>query len=273
MNKISVSEIFNFFLSLLVWGFGGAITFSSCASDARARGKTNFYQDLELVALPDSIPQQIKEYEGFIISFNKDNHTPNYVAWELLGEEISDRSNRSNNFWQDPEIEGCPAHSDYTHSGYDRGHMCPAADQKWSLKAMEDCFVMANMCPQSNALNGGAWNTLENKERQWAIRDSAIIIVAGPVYSDSDTKRIGEIGVRVPGAFFKAFLAPYLDEPRAIAFVYPNASATGNMQNYAMSIDSLEEILGYDLFSNLPDEIENKVEAVFSFIEWNKSKK
>ncbi|MCH5231486.1 MAG: DNA/RNA non-specific endonuclease [Muribaculaceae bacterium] len=229
-----------------------------------------YFPGLEIVNLKGETPEQLKKYTGFTVSFNKENHTPNYVAWELLAQEITDDAERSNRFWQDPEIEGCAAHSDYTHSGYDRGHMCPAADQKWSWEAMQDCFVMANMCPQDHSLNAGAWNTLENKERQWALRDSAIMIVAGPVYQPSDTKRIGDIGVRVPSAFFKAFLAPYLEEPRAIAFVYPNMSAPGNMQDYAMSIDDLEELLGFDLFAALPDEIENVVEANYSFKEWNR---
>lgn len=232
----------------------------------------NHYEDLDKVIIPSSLPSQIKEYQGFIVSFNKDNHTPNYVAWELLGKEVTGNFDRSNNFWQDPEIDGCPTHGDYTHSGYDRGHMCPAADQKWSEEAMIDCFVMANMCPQDHKLNAGAWNTLENKERQWAQRDSAILIIAGPIYYESDNKRIGDTGVRVPGAFFKAFLAPYAPSPRAIAFVYPNSVSPGNMQEYAMSIDDLEEITGFDFFSSLPDEIEMEVEAKYSFKEWNRTR-
>ena len=231
---------------------------------------TSHYPDLEKVILSASTPEQIKEYTGFTVSFNKENHTPNYVAWELLGSEVSTEIPRSDNFWQDQEIDGCPAHKDYTYSGYDRGHMCPAADQKWSQKAMDDCFVMANMCPQIHELNAGAWETLENKERQWAKRDSAIMIIAGPIYTANDTKRIGNIGVRVPGAFFKALVAPYLEKPRAIAFVYPNMDSPGNMQDYAMSIDELEEILGYDLFSSLPDDLEKKIESEYSFTEWNR---
>lgn len=229
------------------------------------------YPGLDSVGLGAHMPEQIKEYNGFKVSFNKDNHTPNYVAWELLGTEVSNNAERSNNFWQDPDIDGCPSYKDYSRSGYDRGHMCPAADQKWDDSAMADCFVMANMCPQDHKLNAGAWTTLENKERMWALRDSAIVIIAGPIYEKSDKKRIGETKVRVPSAFFKAFLSPYFEEPRAIAFVYPNMAAPGNMQDYAMSIDDLEEITGYDFFPALPDEIENKVEAKYSFIEWNRS--
>lgn len=230
------------------------------------------YQNLDIVKLPTGTPSQIKRYKGFLVSFNANNKTPNYVAWELLGEETDGAQSRKNAFWQDDEIEGCPASSDYTRSGYDRGHLCPAADQKWSELAMNDCFVMANMCPQDHSLNSGAWATLENKERIWAKRDSAIFIVAGPIYEKTDRTVIGDAKVRVPSAFFKVIIAPYLNNPRGIGFIYPNMASPGNMQNYSMTIDEVEKITGYDFFYNLPDSIEEAVESVASFKEWNTSR-
>lgn len=225
---------------------------------------------LDYALMADSIPQQIIDYEGFRVSFNKENHTPNWVAWELLGTETDGQEGRTNTFWQDETVEGCPTTRDYSNSGYDRGHLCPAADQKWSQKAMIDCFSLANMAPQDHALNAGAWQTLEKKERYWAQRDSAIVIIAGPIYSDADTKRIGEAGVRVPGAFFKVIIAPYVENPRGIGFVYPNMTSPGNMRNYAMSIDDVEKITGIDFFVNLPDDLEEEIESKWSFNEWDK---
>lgn len=228
--------------------------------------------DLQFAAVPSGTKEQIMDYEGFRVSFNADNKTPNWVAWELLGRETEGEEARYNTFWQDDRIEGCPASYDYSNSGYDRGHMCPAADQKWSRQAMVDCFSLANMVPQDHALNAGAWQTLEKKERQWAKRDSAIVIIAGPIYEKTDTKRIGDAGVRVPSAFFKVIIAPYLPEPRGIGFVYPNMSSPGNMQDYAMPIDEVERITGIDFFYNLPDDIEDKIEATASFKEWDRRK-
>lgn len=227
------------------------------------------YDGLENVVIPSGLTSQIKEYTGFTLSYNKDNRTPNYVAWELLGTEVSTEWPRKDNFWQDSDIYGCTKHSDYTNSGYDRGHMCPAADQKWSEQAMNDCFVMTNMCPQLHDLNAGAWETLEDKERVWAKRDSAVMIIAGPIYIDGETY-IEKSKVRVPDAFFKVLIAPYLDKPRGIAFVYPHMQCPGNMQDYATTIDKVEEITGFDFFSSLPDEIENKIESEYSFTDWNK---
>ncbi|MDE6548730.1 MAG: DNA/RNA non-specific endonuclease [Muribaculaceae bacterium] len=230
----------------------------------------NHYEGLENVTIPTGLTSQVKEYTGFTLSYNKDNRTPNYVAWELLGTEVSNEVSRTDNFWQDSDINGCTKHSDYTGSGFDRGHMCPAADQKWSEQAMNDCFVMANMCPQLHDLNAGAWETLESKERIWAKRDSAVMIIAGPIYTEDDNSFIEKSKVRVPGAFFKVLLAPYLDEPRGIAFVYPHMKCPGNMQDYATTIDEVEKITGFDFFSELPDEIEEKVEATYSFADWNR---
>lgn len=226
---------------------------------------------LSYVKLPAGTAQQVKEYTGFTVNFNKDNHTPNYVAWELTSSETSGSADRSKyTYWVDNSVEGC-LNTDYAYSttSYERGHMCPAADQKWSEAAMKDCMAMTNMVPQLSSLNGGMWATLENKERDWANRDGAIWIVAGPLYTESDKQYIGKAQARVPSACFKAILYYNGNYSRAIAFVMTNGSNPGNLKDYAMSIDDLEKELGYDLFSALPDDIETKVEASFNYNDWN----
>ncbi len=226
--------------------------------------------DLDKVTIDKDIPSAVKEYEGFTVNFNSQNKTPNYVAWILQGNETEGATSRSNKFWTDRELEGCPDTRDYSRSGYDRGHMCPAGEQKWSDEAMHHSFVMANICPQKHELNTGAWKTLEDKERVWAKRDSAIVIVAGPIYDSSDKKTIGNNKVRVPSAFFKVLLAPYATPMRAIGFVYPNMRCDGNMSSYAVTVDDVEKMTGLDFFAALPDNIENDIESVVSFKEWNK---
>ncbi len=226
--------------------------------------------DLDKVKSPNGIPSIQKDYEGFTVNFNPQNKTPNYVAWILEGHETEGAVGRSNKFWTDTELDGCPDTRDYSRSGYDRGHMCPAGEQKWSMEAMHNSFVMANICPQKHELNTGAWKTLEDKERLWAKRDSAIVIVAGPIYDTSDKETIGNNNVRVPSAFFKVLLAPYAQPMRAIGFVYPNMKCEGNMQSYAVSVDNVEAMTGFDFFSALPDSLENEIESIVSFKEWNK---
>lgn len=231
-----------------------------------------FVYPLSYVKLPAGTPEQVKEYTGFTLNFNKDNHTANYVSWELTASETDGTVNRdSYNYWVDSSLEGC-LNTDYAYStySYERGHLCPAADQRWSEEAMSDCMVMANMSPMLRSLNSGMWSTLENKERAWAKRDGKIWIVAGPVYYDTDELYIGKAKARVPSAYFKAFLYNDDTNPRAIAFVMQNGSNPGNLADYAMSIDDLESELGYDLFSALPDNVENAIEATYSFSDWDK---
>lgn len=231
----------------------------------------DFKFPLTYVALPEGTPQQVKEYTSFTLNFNKDNHTANYVAWELLSSETTGSANRNNyNYWVDKDLEGCLS-TDFAYStySYERGHMCPAADNKWSGAAMKDCMVMANMCPQLRQLNSGLWSTLEEKEREWAKRFGSVWIVAGPLYSDTDTLYVGGAKARVASAYFKAFLYNDNNNPKAIAFVFQNGSNPGNLKDYAISIDQLEEETGYDFFSALPDDIENVIEATCNFSDWN----
>lgn len=225
-------------------------------------------KNLERPEIPDSIPSQEKAYAGHILSFNAKTKNPNWVAWELTAEETIGRISRSNRFWTDDDIKGCPNYRDYRRSGYDRGHMAPAADMKWDQEAMNHSFALSNICPQDKELNAEAWNTLENKCRQWAQRDSALIIVAGPIFDSPKKEYIGN-KIRVPDAFFKVILAPYVSNPRAIGFIFPNYYAPGNLANYSYTIDEIERITGFDFFPALPDSIEEIIERSTSFTEWN----
>lgn len=226
---------------------------------------------LQQVAIPADISSQILHYPGFTVSFNKDYHQPNWVAWELTGAEATSNltTREQGTFMPDPNAEGCAALEDYKGSGFDRGHMCPAGDMKWSQDAMAACFYLTNMCPQDHALNSGAWGKLEDKCRQWAQRDSAIVIICGPVLTDKLPRKIGPNNVPVPERFFKVVLAPYAEPVRGIGFIMANGKVPGGMQAAAVSIDEVEDITGFDFFAALPDDIENKVESECNFPKWS----
>lgn len=222
----------------------------------------------EVVTNP-KLESKEKDYTGMTISFNPRLHVPNWVAWELTGEETLGKAPRYNKFQADEKMDGSADPWDYNYSGYDRGHMAPAGDMKWDEDAMRETFYMTNMCPQAKNLNTGAWKSLEEKCRQWARADSAIVIVCGPVLTDSLTEFIGDSRVAVPERFFKVILSPYADPPRGIGFVMPNGRVRGGIQRAAMSIDEVEKITGHDFFSALPDSIENIVESQNDFHFWS----
>lgn len=227
-------------------------------------------KDLMAVKMPSVNKSQIVEYPGFELSFNSETHLPDYVAWELTAEETEGHAPRSNKFRQDTDVKGCAMPDDYRHSGYDRGHMAPAADFKWSPEAMDATHFLTNICPQQHDLNAGAWQTVEKNCRNWAVRDSAIIIICGPVMTRTPLAHIGQTGVAVPAQFFKVVLAPFANPPRAIAFLMDNRRIEGGAQKTVVTVDEIEALTGFDFFSALPDDIENTVESYSNYAQWQK---
>lgn len=226
-------------------------------------------QGLTDVKLPSGMKNVVCHYSGFTSYFNPETHIPNCVAYEIIESETTGDEPRKKSFEADHTIDGCAESSDYRNSGYDRGHMAPAADMKWSKVAMEESFLMTNICPQVKSLNSGIWHRLEQRVREWAARDSSIIVVCGPIFTPGKpVEQIGEIGVAVPHRFFKALYAP--GRNIGIAFIFDNDKVKGELRKYAVTIDSVERETRLDLFYNLPDDIENEVENQCNYKLWEK---
>ena len=212
--------------------------------------------------------EQIIRHTGYTVSYNKDLKLPNWVSYELTRQETKGKEKRSNRFIADPLAIGTIAtNADYTRSGYDKGHMAPAADMKWSPKAMKESFYFSNMCPQHPPLNRRGWKNLEEKIRDWAIADSAVIVICGPII-ERESKTIGKNKVAVPQQFFKVVLSPFVKPMRAIGFLFNNEQATDPLHSYVVTIDSIERLTHMDFFATLPDEIENKIEAEANYHQW-----
>lgn len=231
--------------------------------------KTIDYGELTTVVTAPNTQEQLKKYTGMTVSFNSTLHIPNWVAWELTADETNGEIPRKDRFLCDDEVAGCPDNWDYSYSGYNRGHMAPAADMKWSEEAMTESFLLTNICPQAKSLNSGTWGKLEDKCRTWAQIDSAIIIVCGPITTDKITEFIGDSRVAVPQRFFKAIISPYANPPRGIGFIMPNGKVPGGMQAAAVTIDSIEAVTGHDFFASLPDSIESAIESQCKFHHWS----
>ena len=212
--------------------------------------------------------EQIIRHSGYTVSYNKDLKIPNWVSYELTREETKGKEKRGNRFIADPLVTGPIAtNADYTRSGYDKGHMAPAADMKWSPEAMKESFYFSNMCPQHPQLNRRGWKNLEEKIRNWAIADSAIIIICGPII-EKQPKTIGKNKVVVPQRFFKVVLSPFAKPIRAIGFLFNNEQAVEPLSSYVVTVDSIESLTNMDFFAPLPDEIENKIEANANYSLW-----
>ena len=231
----------------------------------------NNLRKLELPGRLKRTPERIVEHTGFTLSFNREHNNPNWVAWELTSEEAQGTMPRDDNFQPDPLLpeNHQVQHSDYTRSGYDRGHMVPAADMKWSSKAMNDCFYMSNICPQTHTLNAGGWETLESACRRWAKREGSVYVVCGPVYKGTKHKTIGkDLKITVPEGFFKVVLSMRKGEEKAIGFYYANSNAKQKMEETATTVDAIEELTGMDFFVNIDDRLEERIESTFSLKKW-----
>ncbi len=246
--------------------FREAIPSSSSPSPSH---QTATYENLTIPARLYDREEQIIHHTGYSVSYNETWRIPNWTSYEMTRAKSNGTFPRAKHFKVDPQVLGISAkNEDYANSGYDRGHMVPAGDMKWDKKAMEESFYYSNMCPQNRNLNAGDWKELEDKVRNWAIRDSAIIVITGPIVKSNKPKRIGVNGVVVPDAFYKVILSPYTSSPQAIGFIMQNEKCNNPLRTYAVTVDSIESVTGIDFFPSLPDEIENKVESVFSLAKW-----
>ena len=207
----------------------------------------------------------IIEHMGYALSYNSDYRVPNWVAYELLETELNTGfRSREDSFEPDPLVKGRQAYDrDYVGSGYDRGHMAPAADMRWSSQTMKESFYLSNVCPQNHNLNSGAWNDLEKQVRYEARYYKSIYVVCGPIFEFNEPRHIGRNHVMVPDSFFKALLAKRKDGSyAATGFIFPNETCTRNLTLYAMTVDELEAKLGMDLFFNLDQKDQDAAEAV-----------
>lgn len=252
----------------ILFAVAGVIMQGRTARVKNAGPNTTATAQLMQVHMDAAVPQQIIEYNGFTVNFNREHHVPNYVVWELTAQKAVGNEKRSNRFAADPNVKGCATLADYKGSGFDRGHMAPAADMKWSRQAMKDCFMLSNMAPQTSRLNSGRWNDLENRTRLWAQTDSQLIVICGPVLTDRITKKIGHTGVSVPSRFFKIIYAPHLTPPQMIAFVFSNTALPETIKNASCSVDQIEEMTGMDFFNALPDSLENALESTNNYSQW-----
>ena len=238
-----------------------ATLLSTCGATQPMSDTAVAVQRLEYPDYADT--EHIVEYSGFTVSYNHTTLVPDWVAYELTADELVVRySSKSSNFSRDPSLKGRQAsREDYSRSGWDKGHMAPKADLRWSERSYWESHYFTNVCPQNHQLNGGDWNSLENTVRRWAKKYGRVWVVCGPVFDSCRYGTIGDAGVQVPDAFFKAVLIPRDGGYVGMAFVMPNEGKHHSMSHYACSIDQLEERIHRDLFPNLDDETEAVVEA------------
>jgi endonuclease G len=206
-------------------------------------------QDFE----PETRKGKIYRKQNFSLSYVEEFELPEWVAYRLTRDMLNQKKfERDQDFNSDPAIStGSGHYRDYKGSGYRRGHLVPAGDMSWNKEAMDATFLFSNIAPMREVFNDGIWNELEQNVRDWARLHEYVIVITGPVFTDS-ISTIGENEILVPRYFYKAIFTAEEKEPKVIGFLIDQtAEEYETLEKYEVSIDSIERMTGLDLFSNL----------------------
>ncbi len=217
---------------------------------------------------PTSTTNQIINHTYYTLSYSEKNEQAEWVAYELKATRYQNNYSRPY-FNADPKVKtGSADWRNYKNSGYDKGHLCPAGDMKFSKEAFNDTFLTSNIAPQRKDFNAGVWNRLEQKVRYWADKYDGIYVITGGVL-EPNLKTIGKENVAVPNYFYKVLLDLSSDKPRMIAFLVPHQNSKKPLYEFVVSTDEIEKLTGIDFYPNLPDEIENKLEKNSDYKGWS----
>ncbi|MEY4605189.1 MAG: hypothetical protein RIT43_2481 [Bacteroidota bacterium] len=237
--------------------------------DSEKDKDTVFIQDDQPLEWPTCDPSGVIRHRGYDLWYDESAEQAAWVAYQLTETETIKRYSRTDHFIEDPLIRTRSAGDrDYKGSGYDRGHLAPAADMGWSQQTMEESFYYSNMSPQAPAFNRGIWKRLEEQVRNWAVALDTIYVVTGPVLKGK-MSYIGPEKVAVPNYYYKAILKVNGKESKAIGFIMANQSGTGSLDRYTVSIDSLENFTGLDFFGSLNNAVESKIESTLCTACWD----
>lgn len=200
---------------------------------------------------------------GYAALYDPAERTPLWVAERVRKSNFSGHAERDQlDFIPDTDIPygALPRPSDYARSGFDKGHMAPAANFKSSQLAMNATFRFANAVPQTPQSNRGVWKQLEDATRELAIRRGDLYVITGPVFSGSKrTKLKGRVSV--PNATFKILVDP--KRSAMTGFVIPNNATVGkNFRIYQVKVREIEKLTGLNFNPNLPRALADKMEAV-----------
>lgn len=229
----------------------------------------NFVSDSTNFYLPTSTTGEIIKHKYYTLSYSEEHEQAEWVAYELKRSDVVYTNFKRPYFINDPEVETESANwRNYIRSGYDRGHLCPAGDRRFSKEAFDETFYTSNISPQKNDFNAGLWNRLEQKTRYWAKKYDGVYVVTGGIL-ETNLKTIGREYVSVPKYFYKVLIDKTNDEYKAIGFLVPHQESQNPLYKYVVSIDRIEKMTGINFFSKLPDSIENKLERNADYKEWS----
>ncbi len=198
-----------------------------------------------------------ERYEGL---YSHKHHQSQYVKYTINKRDILGATNRVDNYEIDYEVDSTVSFHYYYKSGFDRGHLKPAASSKACDEDMKSSFLFTNISPQVPDFNRKGWRFIETKTRDILNNYDSIIVYSGPVLKRFRNKKLKNSEITIPKHFFKAI---YINDSIAFGFICPNKKLDKNVFKYLVSIDEIERLIHQDLFVGLNNEVEAKIDTAF----------
>ncbi|KQC31076.1 DNA/RNA non-specific endonuclease [Flagellimonas eckloniae] len=218
--------------------------------------------------LPSSTTGAIVQHEHFMLSYNELYEQAEWVAYELKKSHLTQDDRKRPYFIEDPKVKTKSADwRNYRGSGYDRGHLCPAGDRRFSEYAYNETFYTSNISPQDRDFNAGVWNRLEQQVRQWCKRYGDLVVITGGVLQDG-LEEIGEEDVDVPNAFYKIVFRKNGTTVDLLCFLIPGKESQAKLESFLISVDELEALTSINFFEGQSQEWQEKVERKVNASGW-----
>jgi len=241
-------------------------------------------QNISKNGLPKLIEgEELINHHAMSLVYSEKHEQAKWVAHIITSDILKGSVGRTNDFRVDPKVStGSTIEQDYflkelradsTYEydgfGYDRGHLAPSADFRWSKKALSESYFYSNMSPQAPEFNRGKWAELEGILRAYIAQHptTQLQVVTGPILTDdlpSIKRSVNKVSI--PKLYFK--VAIDIKNERGIAFIMPNKEINYPISSFAVSIDKVEEETGLDFFHALADGVEDKLEQQKNVKEW-----
>ncbi|MGF1557487.1 MAG: DNA/RNA non-specific endonuclease [Flavobacteriaceae bacterium] len=218
--------------------------------------------------VPSSTAGQLVQHHNFMLSYNENFEQAEWVAYVLKKSHLTSDDRKRPYFIEDPKVKTKSADwRNYKGSGYDRGHLCPAGDRRFSEQAYNETFYTSNITPQNKDFNAGVWNRLEMKVRQWAKQHGEVFVITAGVL-EPGLEEIGDEDVAVPRQYYKIVARGKAENLKVLGFLMDGKESSKPLDEFTVAVDRIEERTGIDFFSELPDSVEKKLESANNRSAW-----